>query len=77
MRLIDLQEAITEAQRFLDRAEELWRNGESAAGVDGVTTITGSWRTAQVRRASLDLTRALARLAPDGTAGGRGGPSPE
>ena len=53
-----LLEAMAEARRFLLRAEA------AAARLrnDDLSAITGSPETAAARRASLDLTRALARM---------------
>lgn len=52
-----LDAAITEARRFLDRAELL-----RSLATDDPRLISGSNLSARARRASLDLTRALADL---------------
>lgn len=52
-----LDAAITEARRFLDRAERL-----RSASIDEPRLLYGSNISAQARRASLDLTKALADL---------------
>ncbi len=54
-----LQAAITEAERFLDLARELQ---PEFANRDGVVYCTGSKVSGATRRASMDLTRALADL---------------
>lgn len=62
MDLAKLNTAIVEAQRFLDRAETL-RSTCSTFPFGGGTEIDGDTKqTASVRRASMDLTRALADL---------------
>lgn len=66
MQISTLKKAVAEAQRFIERAEELetaleeaWPNRPAHLRdfVDGVPRTSGA-----VRRASLDLTRALADL---------------
>ena len=52
-----LEAAIAEAERFLDRARELQSEQGGAA-----VYFTGSRFTGATRRASMDLTRALADL---------------
>ena len=52
-----LQTAIAEAERFLDLARELQSEQRGAA-----VYFTGSRITGATRRASMDLTRALADL---------------
>lgn len=53
-----LQAAISEAQRFLDLAKDLhWQSAH-----DHLIYIRGTARSGAVRRASMDLTRALADL---------------
>lgn len=52
-----LDAAITEARRFLDRAEQL-----RSVSIDEPRLLYGSNLSARVRRASLDLTKALADL---------------
>lgn len=51
-----LSEAVREARRFLIRAEELETRGHRGGYYDQQV------HTAAVRRASMDLTRALAKL---------------
>ena len=53
-----LQAAISEAQRFLDLAKDLHMQ---SAHIDWIY-IQGTARSRAVRRASMDLTRALADL---------------
>ena len=53
----DLREAIAEARRFLDRAQR-WQ----ASLVSHFHVIYGSKHAAAAKRASMDLTRALAEL---------------
>jgi len=55
-----LTTAITEARRFLDRASDLEMRGERWG--TKAEMFQHSPKTAAVRRASLDLTRALAAL---------------
>ena len=53
-----LQAAISEAQRFLDLAKDLHMQSAHIDWID----IQGTARSGAVRRASMDLTRALADL---------------
>jgi len=53
-----LQAAIIEAERFLDLAKELHMQSDH----DPLTYIRGTALSGAVRRASMDLTRALANL---------------
>jgi len=53
-----LQAAISEAQRFLDLAKDL----HMQSAHDHLIYIRGTARSGAVRRASMDLTRALADL---------------
>ena len=53
-----LQAAISEAQRFLDLAKDLHMQSTH----DDLIYIRGTARSGAVRRASMDLTRALADL---------------
>lgn len=55
-----LSQAITEAKRFLERAEP-YRAELEARGLD-FSRYQDQKQTAAIRRASLDLTRALADL---------------
>ena len=65
-----LDKAMAEAQRFLDRAEEAWKKRESDRKADSIRLdmLLGdsyenvSKENAACKRASLDLTRALANL---------------
>ena len=58
MQTIMLLEAMAEARRFLDMAEEARDRLEH----DKYASISGSKEVAAAKRASLDLTRALARM---------------
>lgn len=62
MKIENLKEAIEEAQRFLKRAEDLRKktSKESAYVYGGFPKESGS-----VKRASMDLTRSLAKLRND------------
>jgi len=51
-----LDKAVTEAKRFLEAAAAV----KSAARIDRWAVYDGGHRTAAVKRASMDLTRALA-----------------
>lgn len=59
MRLEDVEEAAAEARRFLDRVDALTANVTPA---DARYHLSGSPETGAVKRASMDLTRALARM---------------
>jgi len=54
-----LQAAIAEAERFLDLARELQAEHRGSAST---ASITGTRASGATRRASMDLTRALADL---------------
>lgn len=58
MRTKDLNDCIVEAERFLERARHLKENGYVTSG----SRFSGSSETASVKRASMDLTKALAKL---------------
>jgi len=58
MNRLILEVAMDEAKRFLAIAEE----AEKRLTDDAMVTISGSKETAACRRASMDLTRALAEL---------------
>lgn len=69
MNRIKLETAVAEAKRFLERVEALKR--ESGGDPRSVLALTGHYysyqkQTAAVRRASMDLTRALAELRKPG-----------
>jgi hypothetical protein len=59
MNIRTLQAAIAEAERFLDLARELHAEHPTAATA---AFITGTRASGATRRASMDLTRALADL---------------
>jgi hypothetical protein len=59
MNIRTLQAAITEAERFLDLARELQAEHRGSAST---VFITASRTSGATRRASMDLTRALADL---------------
>lgn len=63
MRELDLREAIDEAKRFLKRAEEALAE-EERSGLKRSTPFfwSPSKHSSAVKRASMDLTRALTRL---------------
>lgn len=54
----DVNKAVMEAHRFLAAAKFL----QGYMGQDDTTFITGNARTGTLRRASMDLTRALADM---------------
>jgi hypothetical protein len=58
MNLKAINKAVLEAQRFLSRAKLC----QGYQGEDDTTFITGNANTGALRRASLDLTRALADM---------------
>jgi len=58
MLLTRINEAESEARRFLDRVQDL----KDAIGNNQFAVDFGSKETGAVRRASMDLTRALARM---------------
>ena len=58
MELLKLRDARAEARRFVIKADEAIKRLEN----DKYASIVGSPETAACRRASLDLTRALAEL---------------
>lgn len=60
MNMRDLEIAIAEAERFLSAANDLKKTGSVSPHVKG--HIYGGVLPAYVRRASMDLTRALAAL---------------
>lgn len=63
MRELDLREAIDEAKRFLKRAEEALAEEERSEPKRSTPFFwSPSKHSAAVKRASMDLTRALARL---------------
>lgn len=55
---------MAEAERFLEKADELIK---ASNDLDGLVLLTGSTETGAVRRASMDLTRELARMRASGT----------
>ena len=57
-----LQAAITEAERFLDLARELQAESQPASQHHSGPWITAGRLSGATRRASMDLTRALADL---------------
>lgn len=61
MRPKKVDEAANEAKRFLDRVRKL-KAAVGSTHWNGNEHIWGSKETAAVRRASLDLTRALAEM---------------
>lgn len=61
MKQVDLNEAVREAKRFIERAKPLL-----AQDTDKYVWMFGNKDTAAVRRASMDLTRALANLRRSG-----------
>lgn len=63
MRPSDIKKAEIEAKRFLERIEEL-RSGNQLPKiiVEANWHLTGSKETGALRRASLDLTRALSSM---------------
>lgn len=62
MKTNNLKEAIQEAKRFLQKANEL----KSLSGDSGANFIYGyNVESAAVKRSSMDLTRALAKLRND------------
>lgn len=65
MKLSNLQAAIAEAERFLAKAKSLSNSHDPDGEPFPRAHIPGSKHTAAVRRASMDLTRALATLRND------------
>lgn len=63
MKLKNLDAAIAEAERFLERAKRL--QGQHVDDPFPPTNLNDYTQTAAVRRASMDLTRALATLRND------------
>ena len=57
-----MQEAITEAKRFIKAAEQVPFHTVKAIDKKDYTYITTGKESGACRRASLDLTRALARM---------------
>lgn len=60
-----LKEAIAEAERFLEKAKAVkWERRQIAGGLYGDKTYpyVDATKTAAAKRASMDLTRALARM---------------
>ncbi len=67
MKEATIQTAINEAQRFLDRANEALKRHVTDETEHGVTFMDGGYlspsrESGALRRASLDLTRALAEM---------------
>jgi hypothetical protein len=58
MHIDKLTNAIAEAERFIEKAHK----AAFKIRTDSLTTISGSKETATCKRASMDLTRALADL---------------
>ena len=64
MRPSDIKQAEQEAKRFLDRVKDLRESGALPQVITKESNwgLCGSAGTGAVRRASLDLTRALAKM---------------
>lgn len=62
MRHVDVLKAQAEAERFLRVAAEYQQAYHAIAGKEGVAYIPTMIERAALRRASLDLTRALAKM---------------
>ena len=65
MKIANILEAEQEAKRFIQRVKDLkgsYLNGDRFDKNSGETTTYPSKESASVKRASLDLTRALAKM---------------
>ena len=60
MRLMDVEEAVAEAKRFIKKANALLNNNDKV--MMPADRFWGSKNSAAVKRASMDLTRALAEM---------------
>ena len=62
MNIDTLSTAIDEATRFLTRAKRLYGLHRQSEKTDGYSPITGTREAGDVKRASMDLSRALSAL---------------